>query len=105
MEIPVTFEVKEGAAEETAGPDMMDGEMDGGRKPDWKLPAVILTAVLLAGILWIKRKKSRGLNVRNRSQGQTEWDMLEDSQNRNDWDEPEDARSGNRLTENEEDRS
>nr|WP_329602225.1 hypothetical protein [Lachnoclostridium pacaense] len=91
MEIPVTFEVKEGAAEETAGPDMMDGEMDGGRKPDWKLPAVILTAVLLAGILWIKRKKSRGLNARNRSQGQTEWDMLEDSQGEDGWDEEEDS--------------
>ena len=32
MEIPVTFEVKEGAAEETDDADMMDGEMDGGRK-------------------------------------------------------------------------
>ena len=29
MEIPVTFEVKEGAAEETDDADMMDGEMDG----------------------------------------------------------------------------
>lgn len=46
MEIPVTFEVKEGAAEETDGADMMDGEMDGGRKMNWKMMAGILTAAL-----------------------------------------------------------
>lgn len=59
MEIPVTFEVKEGAAEETDDADMMDGEMDGGRKMNWKMMAGILTAALVSGILWIKRKKPK----------------------------------------------
>ena len=86
MEIPVTFEVKEGAAEETSGFDGMDGEMDGGRGGDWKLPAGILTAALLAGVLWIKRKKSRGLNGQDRSQGQNGWDLLESGQEPDDWD-------------------
>ena len=58
----------------------------------WKLPAGILTAVLLSGILWIKRKKAGGLNVYKRIQGQTGWDELEDSGIRDSWDEPEDSR-------------
>ena len=127
MEIPVTFEVKEGAAEETSGFDGMDGEMDGGRGGDWKLPAGILTAALLAGVLWIKRKKSRGLNGQDRSQGQNGWDLLESGQEPDDWDlledgqepddrdlledgqepddrdEPKDTRSGDRISGNEED--
>lgn len=92
VEIPVTFEVKEGTAEEPEGAVIMDGEMDGGRKMGWKLPAGILTAVLLSGILWIKRKKAGGLNVYKRIQGQTGWDELEDSGIRDSWDEPEDSR-------------
>ena len=79
MEIPVTFEVKEGAAEETDGADMMDGEMDGGRKMNWKMMAGILTAALVAGILWIKRNKAKGLKGRKRYQEQNGWDELEDS--------------------------
>ena len=92
MEIPVTFEVKEGAAEEPAGADMTDGEMGGGRKMDWKLQAGILTAALLAGILWIKRKKAGGWNGHNRSQAQTDWDELEDSRDGDGRDELEDSR-------------
>ena len=92
VEIPVTFEVKEGTAGEPEGAVIMDGEMDGGRKMDWRLPAGILTAVLLSGILWIKRKKAGGLNIHKRIQGQTGWDELEDSGTRDSWDEPEDSR-------------
>ena len=91
MEIPVTFEVKEGAAEETDGADMMDGEMDGGRKMNWKMMAGILTAALVSGILWIKRKKAKGLKDRNRCQEQNGWDELEDGQNLEGWDELEDS--------------
>lgn len=109
MEIPVTFEVKEGAAEEPDGAGMTDGEMDGGRKTDWKLPAGILSAALLAGILWIKRKKAKGFSGQKWSQAQTGWEELEDSRNQDDWDEPEDRdnpdalRSGVQPSENEED--
>ena len=126
MEIPVAFEVKEGAAEETAGFDGVDGEMDG-RRRDWKLPAGIISAVLLAGGWWIKRKKSRRLNGKGSIQGQNGWDMLEDGREPDDWDmledgrepddrdmledgrepddrdEPKDARPGDRLIGNEED--
>ena len=91
MEIPVTFEVKEGAAEETDGADMMDGEMDGGRKMNWKMMAGILTAALVAGILWIKRNKAKGLKGRKRYQEQNGWDELEDGQNLEGWDELEDS--------------
>ncbi|MFR2824086.1 MAG: COG1361 S-layer family protein [Enterocloster bolteae] len=91
MEIPVTFEVKEGAAEETDGADMMDGEMDGGRKMNWKMMAGILTAALVAGILWIKRNKAKGLKDRKRCQEQNGWDELEDGQNLEGWDELEDS--------------
>ena len=91
MEIPVTFEVKEGAAEETDGADMMDGEMDGGRKMNWKMMAGILTAALVAGILWIKRKKAKGLKDRSRCQEQNGWDELEDGQDLEGWDELEDS--------------
>ena len=91
MEIPVTFEVKEGAAEETDGADMMDGEMDGGRKMNWKMMAGILTAALVSGILWIKRKKAKGLKDRNRCQEQNGWDELEDGQDLEGWDELEDS--------------
>ena len=91
MEIPVTFEVKEGAAEETDGADMMDGEMDGGRKMNWKMMAGILTAALVSGILWIKRKKAKGLKDRSRCQEQNGWDELEDGQNLEGWDELEDS--------------
>ena len=91
MEIPVTFEVKEGAAEETDDADMMDGEMDGGRKMNWKMMAGILTAALVSGILWIKRKKAKGLKDRNRCQEQNGWDELEDGQNLEGWDELEDS--------------
>ena len=91
MEIPVTFEVKEGAAEETDGADMMDGEMDGGRKMNWKMMAGILTAALVSGILWIKRKKAKGLKGRSRCQEQNGWDELEDGQNLEGWDELEDS--------------
>lgn len=78
MEIPVTFQVKEGAAEELAGADIMDGETDGGRKMDWKLPAGMLTAVLLAGVLWIKKKKVGRLDVQRENPGQNGWDELEE---------------------------
>ena len=91
MEIPVTFEVKEGAAEETDGADMMDGEMDGGRKMNWKMMAGILTAALVAGILWIKRNKAKGLKGRKRCQEQNGWDELEDGQDLEGWDELEDS--------------
>ena len=91
MEIPVTFEVKEGAAEETDDADMMDGEMDGGRKMNWKMMAGILTAALVSGILWIKRKKAKGLKDRNRCQEQNGWEELEDGQNLEGWDELEDS--------------
>ena len=91
MEIPVTFEVKEGAAEETDGADMMDGEMDGGRKMNWKMMAGILTAALVSGILWIKRKKAKGLKDRSRCQEQNGWDELEDGQDLEGWDELEDS--------------
>ena len=91
MEIPVTFEVKEGAAEETDGADMMDGEMDGGRKMNWKMMAGILTAALVAGILWIKRNKAKGLKGRKRYQEQNGWDELEDGQDLEGWDELEDS--------------
>lgn len=103
MEIPVTFEVKEGAAEETDGADMMDGEMDGGRKMNWKMMAGILTAALVSGILWIKRKKAKGLKDRNRCQEQNGWEELEDGQNLEGWDELEDSRD--QPSENEEDKS
>ena len=103
MEIPVTFEVKEGAAEETDGADMMDGEMDGGRKMNWKMMAGILTAALVSGILWIKRKKAKGLKDRNRCQEQNGWDELEDGQDLEGWDELEDSRD--QPSENEEDKS
>ena len=103
MEIPVTFEVKEGAAEETDGADMMDGEMDGGRKMNWKMMAGILTAALVAGILWIKRNKAKGLKGRKRYQEQNGWDELEDGQDLEGWDELEDSRD--QPSENEEDKS
>lgn len=103
MEIPVTFEVKEGAAEETDDADMMDGEMDGGRKMNWKMMAGILTAALVSGILWIKRKKAKGLKDRNRCQEQNGWDELEDSQDLEGWDELEDSRD--QPSENEEDKT
>ena len=103
MEIPVTFEVKEGAAEETDGADMMDGEMDGGRKMNWKMMAGILTAALVAGILWIKRNKAKGLKGRKRCQEQNGWDELEDGQNLEGWDELEDSRD--QPSENEEDKT
>ena len=103
MEIPVTFEVKEGAAEETDGADMMDGEMDGGRKMNWKMMAGILTAALVAGILWIKRKKAKELKDRNRYQEQNGWDELEDGQDLEGWDELEDSRD--QPSENEEDKT
>ena len=103
MEIPVTFEVKEGAAEETDGADMMDGEMDGGRKMNWKMMAGILTAALVAGILWIKRNKAKGLKGRKRYQEQNGWDELEDGQDLEGWDELEDSRD--QPLENEEDKS
>ena len=103
MEIPVTFEVKEGAAEETDGADMMDGEMDGGRKMNWKMMAGILTAALVSGILWIKRKKAKGLKDRNRCQEQNGWEELEDGQNLEGWDELEDSRD--QPSENEEDKT
>ena len=115
MEIPVTFEVKEGAAEETDGADMMDGEMDGGRKMNWKMMAGILTAALVAGILWIKRNKAKGLKGRKRYQEQNGWDELEDgqdlegwveledSQDLEGWDELEDSRD--QPSENEEDKT
>ena len=103
MEIPVTFEVKEGAAEETDGADMMDGEMDGGRKMNWKMMAGILTAALVSGILWIKRKKAKGLKDRNRCQEQNGWDELEDGQDLEGWDELEDSRD--QPSENEEDKT
>ena len=79
------------------------------------MPAGILTAALLAGVLWIKRKKSRGLNGQDRSQGQNGWDLLESGQEPDDWDmledgqepddrdEPKDTRSGDRISGNEED--
>ena len=103
MEIPVTFEVKEGAAEETDDADMMDGEMDGGRKMNWKMMAGILTAALVSGILWIKRKKAKGLKDRNRCQEQNGWDELEDGQVLEGGDELEDSRD--QPSENEEDKS
>lgn len=103
MEIPVTFEVKEGAAEETDGADMMDGEMDGGRKMNWKMMAGILTAALVAGILWIKRNKAKGLKGRKRYQEQNGWDELEDGQDLEGWDELEDSRD--QPSENEEDKT
>lgn len=103
MEIPVTFEVKEGAAEETDGADMMDGEMDGGRKMNWKMMAGILTAALVSGILWIKRKKAKELKDRNRCQEQNGWDELEDGQDLEGWDELEDSRD--QPSENEEDKT
>ena len=103
MEIPVTFEVKEGAAEETDGADMMDGEMDGGRKMNWKMMAGILTAALVAGILWIKRNKAKGLKGRKRCQEQNGWDELEDGQDLEGWDELEDSRD--QPSENEEDKT
>ena len=103
MEIPVTFEVKEGAAEETDGADMMDGEMDGGRKMNWKMMAGILTAALVAGILWIKRNKAKGLKSRKRCQEQNGWDELEDGQDLEGWDELEDSRD--QPSENEEDKT
>ena len=115
MEIPVTFEVKEGAAEETDGADMMDGEMDGGRKMNWKMMAGILTAALVSGILWIKRKKAKGLKDRNRCQEQNGWEELEDGQNLEGWEELEDSQvlegwdeledSRDQPSENEEDKS
>ena len=115
MEIPVTFEVKEGAAEETDDADMMDGEMDGGRKMNWKMMAGILTAALVSGILWIKRKKAKGLKDRNRCQEQNGWEELEDGQNLEGWDELEDSQvlegwdeledSRDQPSENEEDKS
>ena len=115
MEIPVTFEVKEGAAEETDGADMMDGEMDGGRKMNWKMMAGILTAALVSGILWIKRKKAKGLKDRSRCQEQNGWDELEDGQNLEGWDELEDSQvldgrneledSRDQPSENEEDKT
>lgn len=115
MEIPVTFEVKEGAAEETDGADMMDGEMDGGRKMNWKMMAGILTAALVSGILWIKRKKAKGLKDRKRCQEQNGWDELEDGQNLEGWDELEDSQvldgrneledSRDQPSENEEDKT
>ena len=115
MEIPVTFEVKEGAAEETDGADMMDGEMDGGRKMNWKMMAGILTAALVSGILWIKRKKAKGLKDRNRCQEQNGWDELEDGQDLEGWDELEDSQvlygrneledSRDQPSENEEDKT
>ena len=115
MEIPVTFEVKEGAAEETDGADMMDGEMDGGRKMNWKMMAGILTAALVSGILWIKRKKAKGLKDRNRCQEQNGWDELEYSQDLEGWDELEDSQvlygrneledSRDQPSENEEDKT
>ena len=74
----MTFQVKEGAAEELAGADIMDGETDGGRKMDWKLPAGMLTAVLLAGVLWIKKKKVGRLDVQRENPGQNGWDELEE---------------------------
>lgn len=103
MEIPVTFEVKEGAAEETDGADMMDGEMDGGRKMNWKMMAGILTAALVSGILWIKRNKAKGLKGRKRYQEQNGWDELEDGQDLEGWDELEDSRD--QPSENEEDKT
>ena len=103
MEIPVTFEVKEGAAEETDDADMMDGEMDGGRKMNWKMMAGILTAALVAGILWIKRNKAKGLKGRKRYQEQNGWDELEDGQDLEGWDELEDSRD--QPSENEEDKT
>ena len=103
MEIPVTFEVKEGAAEDTDGADMMDGEMDGGRKMNWKMMAGILTAALVAGILWIKRNKAKGLKGRKRYQEQNGWDELEDGQDLEGWDELEDSRD--QPSENEEDKT
>ena len=103
MEIPVTFEVKEGAAEETDGADMMDGEMDGGRKMNWKMMAGILTAALVAGILWIKRNKAKGLKGRKRYQEQNGWDELEDSQVLDGRNELEDSRD--QPSENEEDKT
>ena len=115
MEIPVTFEVKEGAAEETDGADMMDGEMDGGRKMNWKMMAGILTAALVAGILWIKRNKAKGLKGRKRYQEQNGWDELEDGQDLEGWDELEDSQvldgrneledSRDQPSENEEDKT
>ena len=115
MEIPVTFEVKEGAAEETDGADMMDGEMDGGRKMNWKMMAGILTAALVSGILWIKRKKAKGLKDRNRCQEQNGWEELEDGQNLEGWEELEDSQvlegwdeledSRDQPSENEEDKT
>ena len=115
MEIPVTFEVKEGAAEETDGADMMDGEMDGGRKMNWKMMAGILTAALVSGILWIKRKKAKGLKDRNRCQEKNGWDELEDGQDLEGWDELEDSQvldgrneledSRDQPSENEEDKT
>ena len=115
MEIPVTFEVKEGAAEETDGADMMDGEMDGGRKMNWKMMAGILTAALVSGILWIKRKKAKGLKDRSRCQEQNGWDELEDGQDLEGWDELEDSQdlegwdeledSRDQPSENEEDKT
>ena len=115
MEIPVTFEVKEGAAEETDGADMMDGEMDGGRKMNWKMMAGILTAALVAGILWIKRNKAKGLKGRKRCQEQNGWDELEDGQDLEGWDELEDSQdlegwdeledSRDQPSENEEDKT
>ena len=115
MEIPVTFEVKEGAAEETDGADMMDGEMDGGRKMNWKMMAGILTAALVSGILWIKRNKAKGLKGRKRYQEQNGWDELEDGQDLEGWDELEDSQvldgrneledSRDQPSENEEDKT
>lgn len=45
---------------------------------DWKLPAGMLTAVLLAGVLWIKKKKVGRLDVQRENPGQNGWDELEE---------------------------
>ena len=70
---------------------------------DRKMMAGILTAALVSGILWIKRKKAKGLKDRNRCQEQNGWDELEDGQDLEGWDELEDSRD--QPSENEEDKT
>ena len=45
----------------------------------------------MAGILWIKRNKAKGLKGRKRCQEQNGWDELEDGQDLEGWDELEDS--------------
>lgn len=82
---------------------------------NWKMMAGILTAALVSGILWIKRKKAKGLKDRSRCQEQNGWDELEDGQDLEGWDELEDSQvlddrneledSRDQPSENEEDKT